>query len=208
MQDARCATGSFRSIQPFFFFPHSILSLSLSRTHTPEYPGRVARNTLPPPWLRIRNLDIALGKALLPNCRDIADPLFSLFLEHEWKIGKDAPRSIYLFPPLWCGFSERLSRVDRTKFFPSIRSSFLLYCVIIIFRFIRDVIRRNVGWNEVIQFLEIWKFGNDSVRGGFIIIFSYILRSRYGLTVVYCRNVVCWNEMIQFLEIWKMETTR
>lgn len=100
---ARCATGSFRSIQPFFFFPHSILSLSLTHAHArthrpPEYPARVARNTLPPPWLRIRNLDIALGKALLPNCRDIADPLFSLFLEHEWKIGKDEPRSIYLFP--------------------------------------------------------------------------------------------------------------
>lgn len=40
---ARCATGSFRSIQPFFFFPRSLF-LFFTRTRTLEY----ARNTLPP----------------------------------------------------------------------------------------------------------------------------------------------------------------
>lgn len=85
---ARCATGSFRSIQPFFFFPRSLF-LFFTRTRTLEYPVLASSTDS---W----NLDIApRPKALLPNCRDITDPLFSLFTHTNWNWKRWADPSIF-----------------------------------------------------------------------------------------------------------------
>lgn len=140
------------------------LSLSLSRTHTHAH--TVHRN-IRPEWLEIHFLlrDYGFEISILPSvrryCRIAAIlPIHSFHYSSNTngKLEKMSPdRSIY-FPPLWCGFSERLLRIDRTKIFSLwIRSSFLLYYVIIIFRFIRDVdlVEMLVGT----RWYSFWKFG-------------------------------------------------
>lgn len=124
---ARCATGSFRSIQPFFF--SHVLSFSFSHAHA-HWSIRCSKHaSSTDSW----NLDIApRPKALLPNCRDVTDPLFSLFTHTNWNWKRWADPSIF---PLMrferdvgccgCGLSNEIRNFG--NFFSAIRWSFLYY---------------------------------------------------------------------------------
>lgn len=124
---ARCATGSFRSIQPFFFFPRSLF-LFFTRTRTLEY----ARNTLPP---LIRETSILLlGPRRYCRIAAMLPIRSSHYSPTRIGIGKDEP--IHPFFPAsmrferdvgccGCGLSNEIRNFG--NFFFAIRWSFLYY---------------------------------------------------------------------------------
>lgn len=153
MQDCTLR-NRFVSIDPtFLFFPTFSLSLFHTHTHTGVCSKHASSTDS---W----NLDIApRPKALLPNCRDVTDPLFSLFTHTNWNWKRWADPSI--FPCLDAVWTRRwllwlwLVQRDFGNFFSAIRWSFLYYNFLDLFEMVST--RWFVEMLEMIAFQRgVW----------------------------------------------------
>lgn len=98
---ARCATGSFRSIQSFFFFDSFSLSFSHAHAHT-GISG--ARNTLPPLIREFETSILLLGPRRYCRIAAILPIHSSHYSPTRVGIGKDEPIHPFSLPR--CGLSE------------------------------------------------------------------------------------------------------